>query len=135
MAKNREVRASGKFIKVMREFGKGRLKHGGTGKTVTKKSIALAIAYSEAREIYPPFGHASKTFYKFINKHGGKTTILIRRNKKTGKNVINATEKGKLDPKTGFAPVIKTITQIVNEEETKDIEASIKKFNPIIKTF
>jgi hypothetical protein len=37
-----------KIKKVMREYSKGKLKHGGSGDTVKRKDIALAIAHSEA---------------------------------------------------------------------------------------
>ena len=45
-----------KFRKVMREFSKGELTHGTTGDKVTDRSQALAIAYSEAREVEPSYG-------------------------------------------------------------------------------
>lgn len=48
--------AQEKFVTVMEEYKEGKLKHGTTGKTVDKRDMALAIAYSEAREIDPSFG-------------------------------------------------------------------------------
>ena len=39
---------SSKFKKVMKEFKQGKLKSGGSGKKVTKKKQAIAIALSEA---------------------------------------------------------------------------------------
>jgi len=39
-----------KLALVLREFAAGRLHHGGTGKIVTDKDVALAIALSEARK-------------------------------------------------------------------------------------
>ena len=49
--KRLSVSQGGKFSKVMHEWGKGRLRHGSTGKIVSKgrQDIALTIAYSEAR--------------------------------------------------------------------------------------
>ena len=134
MKKSDEEKASAKFVKVMREFGKGTLKHGGTGKTVTKKDVALAIAYSESREIYPMFGHKRRSLYKFHNSHGGTTTILIQRSKK-GKHTVTAVERGKKDPKTGFAKIIKSTTDIVNEKRAVEIEDKIKAKNPTITHF
>lgn len=43
-------KAQQKIKKVMREFQRGKLKSGKTGKKVTKRSQAIAIGLSEARE-------------------------------------------------------------------------------------
>jgi len=48
--------ASAKWSKVMGEFKDGTLHHGTTGDVVTDRDMAMAIAYSEAREIYPKYG-------------------------------------------------------------------------------
>jgi hypothetical protein len=48
--------ASSKWNKVMDEFKDGTLNHGTTGDVVTDRDMAMAIAYSEAREIYPKYG-------------------------------------------------------------------------------
>jgi len=48
--------AKKKWRKVYREFVDGKLKHGSTGKIVKKTEVAKAIAYSEARDIYPLYG-------------------------------------------------------------------------------
>jgi 3'-phosphoadenosine 5'-phosphosulfate sulfotransferase (PAPS reductase)/FAD synthetase len=45
--------AKRKWRKVYREYLDGDLKHGTTGETVTDRDMAMAIAYSEARKIYP----------------------------------------------------------------------------------
>ena len=37
-----------KYEKVMREYAKGRLRHGGSGKIVKRPDVAKAIAASEA---------------------------------------------------------------------------------------
>lgn len=49
------IKGQSKFEKVMKEFGDGKLKDGASGKTVSDKSKALAIAYSAAREVNPNF--------------------------------------------------------------------------------
>ena len=129
-----ETKAQNKFIKVMREFGKGTLPHGKTGKIVTDRNVALAIAFSEARDIDPYFQKKKNTIYKFKNKHGGISTVKVTRNV-SGKNIVNATEKGKKDSKTGFAKIYKTINSIQTEDETKDMEATINALKPIIRYF
>jgi hypothetical protein len=45
--------AQNKWRQVYREYLDGDLTHGTTGKTVTDKDMAMAIAYSEARKIHP----------------------------------------------------------------------------------
>lgn len=49
-------KATDKFAKVMHEFKEGKLHHGGTGKIVKRRSVAQAIAFSEARTVNPDFG-------------------------------------------------------------------------------
>lgn len=43
-------KAQKKIEKVMKEFKKGKLKSGGSGKKVTSRKQAIAIGLSEARE-------------------------------------------------------------------------------------
>jgi hypothetical protein len=43
-------KAEKKISDVMHEYGKGKLKSGGSGKTVKDRKQAIAIAISEARE-------------------------------------------------------------------------------------
>lgn len=52
--------AEDKFKKVMHEFKAGTLKSS-SGRKVTDKDQALAIAFSEARKIDPDFGKKRKT--------------------------------------------------------------------------
>jgi hypothetical protein len=99
--------AEDKFIYVMREFGKGRLKHGTTGKVVTDKDMAVAIAFSEAREIDPKFGKMKTggsvptggTVYEYKNKKRGTTKVTLRPFVK-GKATVNVHVTA-LDPETG----------------------------------
>jgi len=48
-------KAQDKWRKVYREYLDGELTHGTTGDKVTDKDMAMAIAYSEARKIYPMY--------------------------------------------------------------------------------
>ena len=54
-------KAQKKFEKVMREFKEGKLHHGGSGKIVKSRSVAEAVAFSEAREIDSDFGKTIMT--------------------------------------------------------------------------
>jgi hypothetical protein len=45
-----KTRPGRKFHKVMGEYGKGTLHHGGSGKVVTNPKVAAAIAFSEQRK-------------------------------------------------------------------------------------
>lgn len=54
------MKAKDKFRKIMGEFKRGELHHGTTGKVVKDRDMALAIAFSEARKIYPSFGKIKK---------------------------------------------------------------------------
>lgn len=53
--------AGNKFEFVMSEFKAGKLHHGGSGKIVKKRSVAQAIAFSEARKIDADFGKTIAT--------------------------------------------------------------------------
>ena len=55
------TKAGAKFSKVMDEFKGGSLHHGGSGDIVKKRSVAQAIAFSEARKIDPGFGKTVAT--------------------------------------------------------------------------
>jgi len=56
MADGGQITGSDKFRKVMGEFKRGDLKSGGSGDVVTERDQAIAIAFSEAREIEPTYG-------------------------------------------------------------------------------
>lgn len=56
--KHLTTKSEKKFQKVMHEFGKGELKS--HGKPVTDQRQALAIAYGEARKVYPNYGMMKK---------------------------------------------------------------------------
>ena len=95
--KNLTSKSEKKFQKVMHEFGEGTLKS--HNKPVTDKRQALAIAFSEARDVYPNYG---------IKRKGGGIELTIDEvdqalksrkfftepNSKEAKIIEEATKKG-----------------------------------------
>ena len=72
-----DIKGQSKFEKVMKEFGDGKLKDGATGKTVTDKGKALAIAYASAREINPNFEKDYAANIKKAEDEVGKLSKVI----------------------------------------------------------
>jgi hypothetical protein len=133
--------AQKKFIYVMREFGKGRLKHGTTGKKVTEQDMAVAIAYSEAREIDPTFGKDKKqtggkiggTIFTWDNEHGGTTRVLIKDLGK-GKHYVQLTERRYSEKYK--KPIFHEQRELrIDDEELKKLHKKLKTKKPRVKRF
>jgi len=134
--------AEQKFIYVMREFGKGRLKHGTTGKKVTDRDMALAIAYSEARNIDSTFGNDHKksnggqiggTLFTWDNDYGGTITVFVKDLGK-GKHYVRLVEK-RFSEKYG-KPVFYDRKELrIDDKDLKELHKKLKEKNPKITRF
>lgn len=139
---NLQSDAQAKFIYVMREFGKGKLKHGTTGDKVTDRNMASAIAYSEARKIDPDFGSDKMFFggkvegaiqYTFANKHGATTSILISPMRD---NKWRVQTEEKQWSERYQKPVHKSESdQWLSKEDVIKLKAKIKRHSPTVKKY
>ena len=129
---NIESTASKKFIEVMRNFGKGKLKDIISNKKVKKKQIAVLIAYLEARKINPKFGKKHK-LYVFANENGGKSTVLIKQGDK--KNYVNIIVRSKKDSVSGYSKILQNLESFLSPEDTFKAEIQLINFSTKIKYF
>ena len=70
---NKKIKAERKFNIVMKEYADGKLKSA-SGDKVTNRKQALAIAYSEARQVDPNYGYHS---YSGANRGTNKEDVDI----------------------------------------------------------
>ena len=86
------MKAKDKFSLVMREFKDKELHHGTTGKLVTDRDMAIAIAFSEAQKINPRYGKYAKggslDFADLLGKDVTELSYLVEKGFKDPENVI-----------------------------------------------
>lgn len=127
-----------KFEKVMREFGEGKLKS--HDKVVTDPKQAVAIAYSEAREVSPRYGKSKGDKYHQGGMYAGGGTLserakaLFSKSKELAGKGYEATKKGYKATKAYTEEKIhdqkkKIALQVI--EDTKDKASKSKHKTPL----